>query len=61
MVQTNKHTLPLIHTHALTHTNILALMHRERERERDFLIREVASEVNLNGSTVEKGHFSVSC
>ena len=43
-IHTHAHTLTLTHTH--THTQI------------QFLIREVASEVNWNGSTVKKGNFS---
>ena len=43
-----------IHTHAHTHT--LALTHTHTQIQ--FLIREVASEVNWNGSTVKKGKFS---
>ena len=41
-----------IHTRAHTHTSIYR--EREREREIQFLIREVATEVNWNGSTGEK-------
>ena len=52
MAQTNTQTLTLIYTHAHTHT--LAFTEREREREIQFLIREVATEVNWNGSTGEK-------
>ena len=52
MVQTNTHTLALIHTH--THTQALTHTHTEIQ----FLIREVATEVNWNGSTVKKGQFS---
>ena len=49
-----------IHTHAPTHT--LALTHKHTHTHThthiQFLIREVASEVNWNGSTVKKGKFS---
>ena len=44
------HTTALIHTHTYTHTFT----------QIQFLIREVASEVNWNGSTVRNGKFSVS-
>ena len=56
MVQTNTHTLALIHTHtlALTHT----YTHTHTQTQIQFLIREVASEVNWNGSTVKKVKFS---
>ena len=56
MVQTNTHTLALIHTHtlALTHT----YTHTHTQTQIQFLIREVAFEVNWNGSTVKKGKFS---
>ena len=43
---THTHTHTQTHTHTLTHTRI------------QFLIREVATEVNWNGSTVKKGRFS---
>ena len=48
MVQTNTHTLALTHTYTHTHT----------QTQIQFLIREVAFEVNWNGSTVKKGKFS---
>ena len=60
MVQTNTHTLALIHTH--THTLALTHTHTHTQTQThtqiQFLIREVASEVNWNGSTVKKGKFS---
>ena len=60
MAQTNAHTLPLIYTHA--HTHRLALTrtntHTHTHTQIQFLIREVATEVNWNGSTVKKGKFS---
>ena len=54
MLQTNTQTLTLIYTHAHTHT--LALTHTHTHIQ--FLIREVTTEVNWNGSTVKKGKFS---
>ena len=49
-MQTNTHTLALIHTHTHAHTHT--------HTEIQFLINEVATEVNWNGSTVKKGRFS---
>ena len=46
------HTSTNIHTHAHT----LTLTHTHTQIQ--FLIREVATEVNWNGSTVKKGRFS---
>ena len=45
------HTLALTHTH--THTNT------HTHTQIQFLIKEVATEVNWNGSTVKKGRFSL--
>ena len=42
----NTYTYTHKHTHTHTHTQI------------QFLIKEVATEVNWNGSTVKKGRFS---
>ena len=50
MAQTNTHTLALIHTH--THTSINTYTHAHTQIQ--FLIREGATEVNWNGSTVKK-------
>ena len=47
MVQAKTHTLALIHTHTHTYT------HTDTVSD-----KEVASEVNWNGSTVKKGRFS---
>ena len=44
------HTLALTHTH--THTNT------HTHTQIQFLIKEVATEVNWYGSTVKKGRFS---
>ena len=57
MAQTNTHTLALIHTH--THTHMCTHISINTHTQIQFLIREVASEVNGKGSTVEKGKFSV--
>ena len=54
MAQNNTHTLALIYTHAHTHTHTSINTHTQIQ----FLIREVATEVNWNGSTVKKGRFS---
>ena len=51
MAQTNTHTLALIHAHTHTHTHT--------HTQIQFLIREMASEVNWNGSIVKKVKFSV--
>ena len=41
-----------------THTSINTHTHTHTYTEIQFLIREVATEVNWNGSTVKKGKFS---
>ena len=51
-----------IHTHAHTHTSINTYTqthtHTHTHTQIQFLIREVATEVNWNGSTVKKEKFS---
>ena len=49
------HTSINIHTHAHTCIDTHAHTHTHTDK---FLIREVATEVNWNGSTVKKGRFS---
>ena len=52
----NIHTRTHIHTsiNTYTHTNT----HTHTHTQIQFLIREMATEVNWNGSTVKKGKFS---
>ena len=60
------HTSINIHTHAHTHTSINIYRHTHTHSHThththmqvQFLIREVATEVNWNRSTVKKGKFS---
>ena len=52
MVQTNTHILALIHAHTSINT------HTHTHTQIQFLINEVATEVNWNGSTVKKEKFS---
>ena len=53
MNDANQYTHISINTHTYTRT------HTHTHTEIQFLIREVASEVNWNGSTMKKGKFSV--
>ena len=50
-INIHTHTLALTHTHTHTHT------HTYTHTQIQFLINEVATEVNWNGS-VKKGRFS---
>ena len=50
----NIHTHTRINTYTYTHTHKHTYTHTQIQ----FLIREVATEVNWNGSTVKKGRFS---
>ncbi len=54
------HTCINIHIHTHTHTsmNTYTHTHTHKHTQIQFLIREVATEVNWNGSTVKKGRFS---
>ena len=62
MAQTNTQILTLIYTHTLalthTHTHTQTHTHTHTHTQIQFLIKEVATEVNWNGSTVKKGRFS---
>ena len=51
---TNQYTHISINTHTHMRTHISINTHTQIQ----FLIREVATEVNWNGSTVKKGRFS---
>ena len=51
-IHTRAHTHTSINTYTHTHT------HTHTHTEIQFLIREVATEVNWNGSTVKIGKFS---
>ena len=50
----NQYTHTSINIHTRTHTHTLALTHTHTHTQIQFLIREVASEVNWNGTTVKK-------
>ena len=52
------HTLASTHTHTYTHTHTHKHTYTHTHTEIQFLINEVATEVNWNGSTVKKGRFS---
>ena len=52
----NQYTNTNINIH--THTSINTYTHTHTHTEIQFLINEVATEVNWNGSTVKKGRFS---
>ena len=52
------HTHIYTHTYLHTHTHTHIHTHTHTHTEIQFLIREVASAVNWNGSTVKKGKFS---
>ena len=53
------HTSINIHNiHTYAHTHALALTHTHTYTQIQFLINEVATEVNWIGSTVKKGRFS---
>ena len=54
----NIHTRTHTHISIHTHTHTLAYTHTHTHTQVQFLIREVATEVNWNGSTVNKGKFS---
>ena len=54
----NQYTNTSINTHTHTHTHTHTYTHTHTQTQIQFLIREVASEVNWNGSTVKKGKFS---
>ena len=52
------HTSINIHTHAYTHTHTSINTHTHTHTQIQFLIREVATEINWNGSTGKNGKFS---
>ena len=60
-IHTHTHTYTQTHTHTHTHTQTHTHTHKHTHKHTQiqFLIREVASEVNWNGSIVKKITFQV--